>query len=84
MAAVLSQKKVVGMDNLKPISVSNPEIQTITQVVDAIARYTVSAEDLEMVFCFLVFQDNKESPNLTQKPVRERRVIGQDAQSESQ
>jgi len=55
----------------------------ISQHVVARARYSASEDDLEMVLCFLVFHDIKESPRKMQKPVVERRVVIQEAQSES-
>jgi hypothetical protein len=52
--------------------------------VEAIARYSPSAEDLETVDCFLDVQDIKELSRKTQKPVMDRLVSTQQAQSESQ
>jgi hypothetical protein len=46
--------------------------------------YSASAEDLEMVCCFLDFQDTKESPRKRQKPVTDFLVSGHAAQSASQ
>lgn len=83
-AALLSQYNVAGSEKITPMSENKPVIQTISQEVVAMALYSASAEDLQTVLCFLVPQDTKESPNLIQKPVSDLRVIGQDAQSESQ
>lgn len=58
--------------------------QTISLVVLAKARYSASAEDREVVDCFFDFQETNESPRKTQKPVTERLVSGQEAQSASQ
>ena len=38
------------------------KIKTISQVATAMDLYSASAEDLKAVFCFLDFQDTKESP----------------------
>ena len=40
-----------------------------SHVVEAIALYSASAEDLEMVACFLDFHEIKESPRNMQNPV---------------
>ena len=53
-------------------------------VVEASARYSASVDDLETVGCFFDFQDMRESPRKTQKPVTERRESGHPAQSESE
>lgn len=55
-----------------------------SQQVIAIKRYSASAEDNEIVFCFLLFHEIKEFPRKTQYPVVERRVTGHPAQSASQ
>lgn len=57
--------------------------QTITQLACANARYSASAEDHEIVACFLDLQLTIESPKNMQKPVMDRLVSGQVAQSES-
>lgn len=46
--------------------------------------YSASAEDMETVCCFLVVQEIGEVPRRTIDALRERRVSGQAAQSESQ
>ena len=53
-------------------------------VVAAKALYSASAELLEMVGCFFVRQEIRQSPKKTQNPVVDLRVIGQEAQSESE
>jgi len=55
----------------------------ISQHVVARARYLTSKDDLEIVLCFLVFHDIKESPRKMQKLVVEWRVVIQEAQFES-
>jgi hypothetical protein len=52
--------------------------------VDAINLYLDSAEDLEMVSCFLNFHEIKEYPRKTQNPVMDLRVSEHPAQSASQ
>ena len=44
------------------------------------ALYSASAEDLDMVVCFLDFQETKESPRKMQKPVVDLLESGQEAQ----
>jgi hypothetical protein len=41
----------------------------ISQQATAMARYSASADDREMVCCFLDFQEMRESPRKVQKPV---------------
>lgn len=58
--------------------------QSNSHPVDAIDLYLDSAEDPDIVCCFLDFQEIKEDPRKTQKPVMERLVSKQPAQSASQ
>ena len=46
--------------------------------------YSASAEDLEIVFCFLAFHETKELPMKMQKPVTDFLVSKQDLQSASE
>ncbi|PKI78610.1 hypothetical protein CRG98_000987 [Punica granatum] len=48
------------------------------------ARYLASTEDLEIVVCCLVFQEIGLPPKVMKYPVKDRRVIGQLAESASQ
>lgn len=48
------------------------------------ARYSASADDLEMVVCFLAFHETKESPKKIQDPMVERRESGQTPWLESE
>lgn len=80
----MSHNIEAGPVNLVPMSCSKPIIQTSLLVVEAMARYSASAEERDTVFCFLVRHDNNEAPSLMQYPVREQRLIGHAAQSESQ
>lgn len=50
----------------------------------AIARYSASAEEREMVDCFLDFQETKASPRKIQKPVVDFQESGQAVQSASE
>ena len=56
----------------------------ISLLVAAKARYSASVELLEMVGCFLVHQEIKQSPINIQKPVVDLIDMGQEAQSESE
>jgi len=47
--------------------------------VEVKARYSTSEDDLETVFCFLVFHEINDSPRKMQKLVVERRVMEHDA-----
>lgn len=49
----------------------------------AVDRYSTSAKDLDTVCCLFVFKDIGESPRNTNHTVRDLRVKGQLAQSES-
>lgn len=53
----------------------------ISQVGEAIAPYSASAEDIEMFDCFLVLQDSDEFSILMQHPVNHFIIIGQKVQS---
>ncbi|MFS7909786.1 hypothetical protein Hanom_Chr02g00098591 [Helianthus anomalus] len=55
----------------------------ISLVAAHIARYSASAEDLEMVDCFLLFHEIRELPKKTQKPVIDFLVFTHLPQSES-
>jgi len=54
-----------------------------SHVVEASALYLASEEDLDTVFCFLVFQETKELPMKMQYHVTDRRESMQVAQSAS-
>lgn len=54
-----------------------------SQVAIAMDLYSASGDDRDIVCCFLVFHDIGEAPKDTNQPVRDRRVKGQPAQSES-
>jgi len=47
--------------------------------VDASARYSTSEEDLDIVLCFFVFHDTRDSPKKMQYPVVDHRVETQEA-----
>jgi hypothetical protein len=54
-----------------------------SQQVKAMAQYFASTEDLEIVCCFLDFQEINEPPMKMQKPVMDLQVSTHPAQSES-
>ena len=56
----------------------------ISQVTAAMDLYSASEEERDRVSCFLDFRQIKDYPRNMQKPVVDRRVSGQEAQSESQ
>jgi len=57
----LSQYIRVRWERETRISASNQCNQTISLVVDVIARYSASVEDWETIDCFLLFQEIRES-----------------------
>ena len=59
-------------------------IHIMSQRETTMNLYSISAEDREMVCCFLDFQDTKESPRNKQNRVTDFLVSGQAAQSASQ
>lgn len=63
-------------------SLNKEDNQTTSHV--CIDLYSISADDMDTVCCFLDFQENNESPKNTKKPETGRRVSGQVAQSESE
>jgi hypothetical protein len=83
IAALLSQYNFAdcGCEICK--SVNNCFSQVISQHVEAIALYSASAKEREIVVCFFVFQEIGELPMSMQYPVTERRVSLQRAQSVS-
>ena len=84
IAAVLSLYitigKTVGMSNSR----KRPSIHVTSATVDARLLYFASAELLDMVLCFLDFQDINEFPSLTTKPLTDFLVMGKVGQSASQ
>lgn len=83
MAARLSQKTAAGAGNRICKSLRRLEIQINSLDTAARARYSASADERDTVACFLDFQLTREAPRNTQKLVMERRVSGQEPQSES-
>jgi len=59
-------------------------MQSNSDMVTDIARYSASAVDLETVFCFLVFQETKNDPKKTQYPINDLAIIWHEPQSASQ
>ena len=60
-----------------PKDARNDFNQTNTLLAAAMDRYSASAEDMEAVVCFFVFQEIGEPPSVTKYPVKERRVSEQ-------
>lgn len=84
MVALLSQCKGMGRVMLIMKSVNKLCSHTSSLVVLDILLYSASAEDLETVFYFLVFQEMREWPKKTPKPVSDRPLNRQFPQSASQ
>jgi hypothetical protein len=72
----LSQYKGVWWERETLISASNQHNQTIFLVVDAIAQYSASVEDWEIIDCFLLYQEIKESSKKIHKLVTDMRFVG--------
>ena len=67
-----------------PKSLSRKVNQVISAVAWAIARYSASELDRDIVLCFFAHQDMMLDSKKVQYPVVERRIIGHPAQSASQ
>jgi len=72
----LSQYIGVGWERKTPISASNQRNQTISLVVDVIARYSALVEDWKTIDCFLLFQKIRESHKKIQKLVTDLWFVG--------
>lgn len=83
-AAWLSQFNTVAGRFDSPRSLSREVKQVTSHAVNAIVRYSTSADDLTTTVCFYSFHEMGEEPKSMQYPVVERRVVGQLAQSLSQ
>jgi len=83
-AAWLSQYKIMGLERWMSRSWRSVLSHVSSQVVDARARYSASAEEWETVYCFLVRQEIGLVPSWMKKPMVDLRVSGQLAQSESE
>jgi hypothetical protein len=77
---VTKEKSCLGVRIRKSLSKEDNHISS--QQVEANVRYPASAEDLDTICCFFDFQDTRESPIKTQKPMIDLRVSKQLAQSE--
>lgn len=64
IAAWLSQNRLVGLIRWISRSSSNWCIQQVSIVVSAIALYSTSADDREIVGCFFDFHDMSASPRI--------------------
>lgn len=74
-------KKKVGADKLIQKSFKSWHIQTNSLEVATKVLYSASTEERAIVDCFLDFQETKESPKKTEKPVIDFLVLAQEAQS---
>lgn len=63
-AALLLQNRIHGELDATPMSCNTPTIQVISHHVDFMALYSASADERNIVFCFFVFKEIKESSNL--------------------
>lgn len=50
---------------------NEPSNQVSSEIVDAKLLYSASAKVLEMIICFLDFQETDESPSLIKNPVKD-------------
>ena len=83
-ATLLSQQREFACLCSNPKVLSNAMSHTFSLVTVAIALYLDSTEDQDTTYCFLHFQEIKESPKKIQKPKMDLLVSGQAAQSASQ
>ena len=83
MVAWLSQKSKVEVDKEIWKSVNNCQSHNNSLAVAAIALYSASAEEWDIVDYFLDFHETNESPRKTRKPVVDFLESEQDAQSAS-
>jgi len=72
----LSQYIGVWWEKETLISASNQHNQTISLVVDAMTRYSISVDDWEIIDCFFLFQEIRESPKKIQNPVTDLQSMG--------
>ena len=72
----MSQYIGVGWEKKTSISASNQRNQTISLVVDVMARYYASMDDWETIDCFLLFQEIRESLKKIQNSVTDLRYVG--------
>ena len=83
-ALILSQCSRTGFKDLSCSSSNNLTSQVTSLAAEAIALYSASLEDLEIVPCFFDFQLIGEEPNNKMYPVIDLLLFGQEAQSESE
>lgn len=83
-AALLSQFNRVGGIFFKPRSFSNTDNQVNSHVVRAMALYSASAEDLEIIDCFLDLPEIGDFLKKMQYHMVDRRDTGHEAQLLSQ
>ncbi|KAJ0890595.1 hypothetical protein HanRHA438_Chr09g0425581 [Helianthus annuus] len=82
-ATVLSQNSLTGRSTCIPSSCKKFLIHITSQAAAHINLNSASAEDLDTVACFLLFQGTKDLPKKTQNPVTDFLVLTHFAQSES-
>lgn len=58
---------------------TSEKVEATTAMVTKAQYWSASVEERETVVCFLVYQEIKVDPRLTQKPVVEQRSSGQPA-----
>lgn len=80
---MLSQYKEAVAVEVICRSLSNEEIQTNSETMVAMARYTMAIDDLEIMTCFLDFHDTRESLRNIQKSMIEHLVSLHPTQLES-
>ena len=82
MANLLSQKSMA--DGMVITKWSKSHLSQMTSLeTEESARYSASAEDLDIVGCFFYFHDIKASPRNTQEPNVDLRVSNHPPQSAS-
>jgi len=83
-AAWLSQYSCIGWVGYIRMEAKNDLIHSKSLVTVAMALYSASAEERDIVVCFLVLQDIGDPPNEIKHPVRDFLVRGHAPQSGSQ
>ncbi|CAL0335062.1 unnamed protein product [Lupinus luteus] len=83
-AELLSQNMVTGLECLIFKSRNRKVSHCASQAAIARALYSASKEDLETVFCFLLFQETRALPIKKHQPVIDLLVSTHLAQSESE
>ena len=74
----------MGLYMKHPIALKKDLIQLISLMTVAMALYSASADEWDMVPCFFIFQAIRERPIIIRKPVKDHLVKGQAPQCEAQ